>query len=196
MLLAGSILALDAWVNAKVVLLQSPLLSKIMMVITTIGNFWPILALSAIVFGVLAYKKKWNQSVLFVIAMCAGLVAERLMKIMVQRPRPENALFGAAGPSLPSGHATMALLFFELMIYLFKNDIKNKILRYFFIAGNVIFILLIGFSRVYFNVHWLSDVIAGFCLGTMVLILAIETFKRVSDKRWDFRPVFKKVFSE
>ena len=62
------------------------------------------------------------------------------------------------------------------MIYFFKNDIKNIMLRKLFIAVNVMLILLIGFSRVYLGVHWLSDVVAGFCLGLFLVLFLILGF--------------------
>ncbi|MCA9495893.1 MAG: phosphatase PAP2 family protein, partial [Nanoarchaeota archaeon] len=49
----------------------------------------------------------------------------------------------------PSGHATMAIIFFSLLLYSFKDDIKKKSLKYIFIISNIVIFLLIGTSRIY-----------------------------------------------
>jgi len=109
--------------------------------------------------------------------MTGGLLFEVLTKVIIHRARPENALIEVSGYSFPSGHATMAIIFFSLLLYSFKDDIKNKALKNIFIASNIIFFLIIGLSRVYLNVHWFSDVLAGFGLGLFWLTLLILIFK-------------------
>ncbi len=168
---------LDVWLNAKIVLLWNPLLNKIMIFVTNIASPSNLLILSLILLGILVYKKKWYYSSLLFFSMLGGLLFEILTKFIIHRARPENALVDVSGYSFPSGHATMAIIFFSLLLYAFKDDIKNKTLRYSFIIGNIVLFLLIGFSRVYLNAHWFSDVIAGFALGLFWLTLLILVFK-------------------
>jgi len=170
---------LDIWINQKIVLLWTPLLTKVMILITNILSPFGLFILSIILFGVLVYKKKWYYSLLFLFSMTGGLLFEFLTKLIIHRARPENALIEVSGYSFPSGHAIMAIIFFSLLLYAFKDDIKNKILRYGFIIANILLFLIIGFSRVYLNVHWFSDVIAGFSLGLFWLTLLILVFKTI-----------------
>ena len=167
----------DLWVNAKVTLLWNPFLNRIMIMITNIASPGVLIILSLMLFLVLVYKKKWYHSLLLLLSMAGGLLFESLTKIIIQRSRPENALISVAGYSFPSGHATMAIIFFSLLIYSFKDEIKNNALKYLFITGNMILFLVVGFSRIYLNVHWLSDVLAGFGLGLFWLTLLIIVFK-------------------
>jgi undecaprenyl-diphosphatase len=109
-----------------------------------------------------------------------GLLLETLIKLIVQRARPENSLITETGFSFPSGHATMSLILFTLLLLTFKNDIKNNALKWVFIVCNITLILLIGLSRIYLNVHWFSDVIGGFALGLFWLTLLILVFKYVN----------------
>ncbi len=168
---------LDVWLNAKIVLLWSPLLNKIMVFITNIASPTNLFILSLILLGILVYKKKWYYSLLLLFSMMGGLLFELLTKLIIHRTRPENALIEVSGYSFPSGHATMAIIFFSLLLYSFKDEIKNKSLRYIFIISNILLFLLIGSSRVYLNVHWFSDVLAGFGLGLFWLTLLILVFK-------------------
>ena len=176
--LTGLFIKLDVLANAKIALLQAPLLTKTMLVITSIGSKAGLVTLSVIAFAFLAYKKRWLNAILFALAMLSGLGAELLIKLMVHRLRPENALIQASGYSFPSGHATMAMLFFLLLIYFFRGDIKNKLWKNAFITISIVLALLIGFSRIYLNVHWLSDVIGGFALALLWFMLSIFVFKK------------------
>jgi undecaprenyl-diphosphatase len=179
---------LDIWLNAKIVLLWNPLFNEVMIFITNIASPINLFILSIILFGFLVYKRKWYHSLLLLSSMIGGLIFEFLTKIIIHRARPENALIEVSGYSFPSGHATIAIIFFSLLLYSFKDDIKNKTLRYIFIIGNILLFLLIGFSRIYLNVHWFSDVLAGFSLGLFWLTLLILVFKIIislSKKRLD-----------
>jgi len=81
--------------------------------------------------------------------------------------------------------ALISMIFFSLLIYLFKDDIKNKVLQNCFIVVNVVLIILIGFSRMYLNVHWFSDVIGGFALGLgwVTLLMLLEQRIKLKPKK-------------
>ena len=96
-----------------------------------------------------------------------------ILKSMIQRPRPpvEERLIEENGYSFPSGHATNSMAFYMLVICLVYQNVKNKKLRNMLCLILSIFPMVIGFSRVYLRVHYISDMIAGFCLGIMCVIL-------------------------
>ena len=192
------ITGLDVWLSAKIVLLWSPPLNKIMIFITNIASPSHLAVMSLILLGILVYRKKWHCSLLLVFSMAGGMLLEVVTKLIVHRTRPGNALVEASGYSFPSGHATMAIIFFSLLAYSFKDDIRNKALRYIFIISNILLFMLIGFSRVYLNVHWLSDVLAGFGSGLFWLTLLILVFKMIaalSNKTVDMiKSMFEKLY--
>ncbi len=167
----------DLLVNKQAALIHNPVLTKIMLVITNIGGTACMVTLSILVFAFLAYKKRWRHALLFSVSMAGALILELLLKILVHRQRPENSLVQTSGYAFPSGHATVALVFFSLLIYLFKDDIKKELLKHVFIISSIFLALLIGFSRIYLNVHWLTDVIGGFALGLFWLMLMMLVFK-------------------
>lgn len=182
--MANLIVGLDNLVNSRMVTLQDPLLSKMMLVITSIGSTPCLVVLSLLAAGFLAYKKRWQKTMIFLVGMIGGLVLELSTKAVISRARPGNALLRVDSYSFPSGHATMAFVFFGLMIYLFKDDIKNKAWRAVFIISCAALTLMVGFSRVYFNVHWLSDVIGGFIIGALWLAFTIlVTAKGITKER-------------
>jgi undecaprenyl-diphosphatase len=168
---------IDTWLNAQIATLWTPLLNNMMIFITNFGGSINIIILSIGLFTFLLITKKWHNSLLLLLSMIGGFLGEQTIKEIIARPRPANSLIEISGSSFPSGHATMSIIFFSLLIYSFKNDIKSGLWRNLFVLGNITLFVLIGFSRIYLNVHWLSDVIAGFSLGLFWLTLLIIIFK-------------------
>lgn len=173
----------DVIINLKLSLFWKIIfLNKIMIFITNIANTFVLIVLSLIFLLYLGYKKRWHSSLLLISSLIAGLISELTIKSLTHRLRPEIHLMEISEYSFPSGHATMAVIFFFLLIYLLKDNIKNKSLRLFFITGSIILTILIAFSRVYLGAHWFSDVAAGIFLGIFwitffIMILGVKKNK-------------------
>ncbi len=107
------------------------------------------------------------------------------------RERPSDAFYQETLFSFPSGHATISVAFFGFMIYTFFRETSNwrSKLNLFFIACVVVF--LIGFSRIYLGVHYLSDVWAGYLVGAMWMVIgmALSEYQRnrATAKKLDIR---------
>lgn len=172
-----SIVNFDLWLNEKIVLLWQPWLNKTIILLTSIFDPLNLLILSLILLSLFIYWKKWYFFFLYLISLGGGVIFGYILKIIVQRDRPTGGLISETGFSFPSNHAIIAAIFFPVLYYSFKNDIKNALLKNIFFAINIFFFLTIGFSRVYLKVHWFSDVIAGFSLGIFWLTLLILLFK-------------------
>lgn len=92
------------------------------------------------------------------------------LKAQIERPRPNVMhLTKATGYSMPSGHSVTAMIFYGLIILFFVSQIKDKRYRRLVQVLLAILIVLIGFSRAYLRVHYLSDVVAGLSLGLIIL---------------------------
>ena len=103
------------------------------------------------------------------------------LKVLFQRERPVGYnLIDASGYSFPSGHAMVSMAFYGLLIYIIYRLVKNKTLRNILIFINVIIIILIGISRVYLGVHFMTDIIAGYCMSILYLLLFIKIIKKIS----------------
>ena len=109
-------------------------------------------------------RHRWYIIKIPIVAISSYLLMA-LMKLYFERDRPDNPVYQAAGGfSFPSGHAMSAMTFYGILIYLVWKNIQTSTLRWLLTALLVIFIFLIGFSRVYLRVHYASDVLAGFSL--------------------------------
>ena len=102
-----------------------------------------------------------------------------LLKYLFKRKRPLYPLQEAKGLSFPSGHAIMSVTFYGLLIYIISQTIKDKPLKLSLIISLIIFIQLIGFSRVYLRVHYASDVAVGYITGLLWLIISLDVLKKI-----------------
>ena len=72
------------------------------------------------------------------------------------------------------GHAMVSMGFYGFLIYLIYKNIKDKKIKYSLIVFLGTLILTIGISRIYLGVHYFTDVIGGFVIGTVYLIIFIK----------------------
>jgi len=108
------------------------------------------------------------------VTICGGGIFSLFGKVAFHRQRPSGiAVFTETSFSFPSGHATIATALYGFLVYFLwrQTDSWRTKLNIFF-TGSV-FILAIGFSRLYLGVHFLSDVLGGYLLGLLWLNIGI-----------------------
>jgi undecaprenyl-diphosphatase len=164
----GSILKIDAWFNG---IIYAPWINKIALFITNFGGVTMIIILFILALAVLFFKKRWRYAIISTIALAGAALLQEGIKALVQRVRPENLI--QTGFSFPSGHAITAIVFVCLLIYSFKDDFKNKIVRYVLMIVFSVFFIAVGISRIILHVHWFSDVVAGISLGLFWFMLLV-----------------------
>jgi undecaprenyl-diphosphatase len=124
-------------------------------------------------------KHRWYSIKIPVVAISSLLLMFSL-KYLFRRTRPLAPLLEQAkGYSFPSGHALMSFTFYGLLIYLTWLNIKNTWLKWFCITALVLLIFIIGLSRVYLRVHYASDVVAGYCMGFIWLLLSVWVLGKI-----------------
>lgn len=136
------------------------------------------------------YKKYWRYAVITLASFGGGLFLSSMMKVLVMRARPETAFIIETGYSFPSGHAVASAIFFTLLVYIFARKIRPLVWRELFVAGSVALGLLVGFSRIYLGVHWVSDVVAGIGFGifwTTLMILLVRYAGIIFTKFQEYR---------
>lgn len=106
-------------------------------------------------------------------------------KYFFNRPRPLYPLIADVnGLSFPSGHALMSISFYGLLMYLTLKKITNAWLKVIILAVLFITIFFIGVSRVYLRVHYVTDVLAGYCLGMAWLSASLIILKRIEQRHF------------
>ncbi|MGB8191252.1 MAG: phosphatase PAP2 family protein [Chitinophagaceae bacterium] len=156
-------------------------MSDFMLGITFLGTHHFLIPANLILIAYFLFIKKhrWYSIKIPVVAL-GGVTLMFLLKMFFNRPRPLIPLLKeAAGLSFPSGHAMMSFSFYGLMIYLVWHNVANRWAKWILIALLLFLILLIGFSRIYLRVHYASDVMAGFCVGIIWLVLSLWVTRRM-----------------
>jgi membrane protein DedA with SNARE-associated domain len=166
----------DIWVNQTMEALHQtmPVFASIANIVTTVGGTAVTGSLGALVGLWFLFRKRWRSGAIMLLSIGSTGILLGLMKEFFMRSRPENALQVIVNdPSFPSGHAGLAAAFFVILAYLLAPKINFWVKREVMIVLCVIAIILIGLSRLVLNVHWASDVIAGWALGTFMATASI-----------------------
>lgn len=148
---------------------------------TFLGTHTFLIPMNLLLIGYFLFIKRhrWYSITVPVVSL-GGLSLMFVLKNLFGRPRPDDPLLRTvSGLSFPSGHALISTAFYGLLIYLLWHNISNKLLRWFLIILLLIVILTIGLSRIYLRVHYASDVLAGFAMGLIWLVLSIFTVRRI-----------------
>lgn len=119
--------------------------------------------------ALLASRRLWLTAALTAAATISGSWAVTQMKVHVGRPRPEivDHLVQVTGNSFPSGHAANSAIVYLTIAAIGSQVTKGAATRNVLLAGAILLVGAIGFSRVYLGVHWPSDVLAGWSFGTL-----------------------------
>lgn len=168
-------MGIDVIVDSLMGSIESPALTAISKTIAPIFDPVILIVLSLVVAIYIYMKSSKVRAIFFggLMVLAGGIIWAA--KETVQRERPFDALLPEMSYSFPSGHATMAVVFFGLLVYLFvKEKYRMKAL---IVAGALV--LIIGLSRIYLRVHWLTDVLGGFIIGGAILAAGIWAVKKV-----------------
>jgi len=142
-------------------------------------EFIPAMFIILFVYFLFIKKHRW-YSLKVPVVVIGCLLLNLFLKYLFNRPRPlVEKLSEASGLSFPSGHSMTAFSFYGLLIYFTWKEIHPKGLKWGITVLLLLLIHLIGLSRIYLGVHYASDVVAGFAIGYVWLILSILVLKRL-----------------
>jgi len=171
--------ATDTLIQNQLSLLRTPSVTEFLYLVTIIFDFSIHFILVAICVAILIYLFRGKRhTILFVSAISLGALLVYLMKIYFNVPRPDGGVMEVFGKSFPSGHATVATIFFIMLMYSFDkylSSAKRNMFNLFCLLG----IVLVSFSRIYLGVHWFSDVLFGVFLGSLICYLVVYVSDRV-----------------
>lgn len=167
------LLTLDTFIHDKLLTLyHTDFLNYIMRFTSLLGSVYFYI----IVLLIVLIKSK-NYFKLTVIPLIIAYITNMTFKLIINRNRPLTWIFTPPlDPSFPSGHTICSVVFYGIIIYLLKN-IKNNNLRLTLRILLTTLIILIGISRLYLGVHFLSDVLAAYLLGILILTMFIRYYK-------------------
>lgn len=151
--------------------------------ITALGSFSVLGLLVTAVVLHLVFTGKWRVGVLILVSVIGGTIASSTLKTIFDRPRPD--LTGAVQvftASFPSGHATVSAVTYLTIGVLLAQSETRWPPRILYLAGALFLTGIVGFSRIYLGVHYPTDVIAGWSLGTAWALLCLIVASALSSR--------------
>lgn len=153
--------------------------------ITIMGSKTGIILIGISMIFWLWFKKKNLPGVILVlVAVALGNEFNNLLKDIIARPRPELNHFDAVDSySFPSGHAMVGIILYMVVGYFLMKELKSSSAKIGAAIGLVLLTFLIGISRIILNVHYPSDVFAGFSWGYIWVYVLIIGYEGITNKK-------------
>jgi membrane-associated phospholipid phosphatase len=136
----------------------------------------PLRLLGAATAAVMLVKRNVRAALLVVACAPLNGLVTTAAKAVVNRPRPPTMLVFAPSTSFPSGHALEATAALLALLTLLLPVLSRSMGR---VATGVtaLILLIVGVDRVALNVHYPSDVLAGWSLGYLYFLLCLLVFR-------------------
>ena len=169
-------------------------LLKGLAVVTRLGNVSTLAVIGVVVGLVLLYRKHHLLFWTWAIAVAGNGILITVLKSVFQRVRPlhDHGFVVEQGWSFPSGHASGSLVTYGMLAYLVLRQWRAP-WSWMLAACLLATALAVGFSRVYLQVHYFSDVLAGFVSGGAWMVICVTACEIVFAMRASpGGPVFQK----
>jgi len=165
-------LTIDTQIHTFILNIRNENLNTIFEYLTSLASATLLLALSIILLLIMKNKK---QSLYILLNLVLAFFSNEVAKSIFNRSRPIGInLIDETGLSYPSGHSMVGLCFYGFITYLLYKNTKKKSHKIILICSLILVSLTIGFSRIYLGIHYLTDVIGGFLLAIIYLIIYIK----------------------
>jgi undecaprenyl-diphosphatase len=156
---------------------RQPWLDPLMLAVTELGG--PVLLTGALVVftGLLLWQRQARGAGLLVLAFVCSLILEQAIKPWVGRARPDIGLAltaPPASPSFPSGHALGATCVYAGAALVAGPRLRPRPARRGAVALGLSLAFLVGVSRLYLGVNYVTDVVAGWSAGLALALTARE----------------------
>ena len=151
--------------------LQAGWLVDIAKAVSVLGSATVVLPLALICAVLLGVANRWAEVGVLLAGMAIVIVGIHELKDAIDRPRPAGGLVDTEGSSFPSGHAAYSTFYIWLAVTVVMRLRQGMARGALLVTGGIVFAVAIGLSRVYLDVHYLSDVNAGWGLGAAAFSL-------------------------
>ncbi|MGH1591368.1 phosphatase PAP2 family protein [Methylobacterium phyllosphaerae] len=140
--------------------------------VTSLGSMVILCFLSAVVVGYLLMIRKRGAAALLVGSILGGTAISFGLKLLFDRPRPEMpGGIQVFTTSFPSSHAMLSAVTYLTLGALMTRVAAGARLKAYFMGLAVLLTVVVGLSRVYVGVHYATDVLAGWCVGSAWAVL-------------------------
>ena len=178
-LLVGMDRQVAQWLHAH----ATPCVTTAMLTISALGSGRAVTVIALGLALVLVWHRAWERLLVVVLTVPGGAGLNTLLKHAFRRARPlfDDPLLVLTTYSFPSGHAMAVTVLYGLLAVYAVRHLSQRRSRMLVASVAGVLIVLVGFSRLYLGVHYLSDVLGGIAAGVVWLTLcltAVETVRR------------------
>jgi undecaprenyl-diphosphatase len=179
-----AIVTIDQEVTHFLFKARNQVVGQIFYLISYLGSQKGSIIIGAIVsVFLLRQGRKTYFVALWLVLLGVGL-SVRYGKLIFHRARPVDVgFYEETNFSFPSGHSTTAMVLFGMITYFLMRNSRSKQQRIIYLLSGLLIIMLVGFSRIYLGVHFLSDVLGGYLLGATWMIMGITVIEWLSYKK-------------
>lgn len=163
----------DIWLVGQVEQFRSSILDIFFLFLSNLASFYFIIVVFLILAVVLIQKKRKKAAFTVFLTLVGSGFFIWLFKNLFSRSRPFGCLSGRDCFSFPSGHATIAFYFYGMLFNLITRFVKLR-KRYVLVLAMVFgfLVFLVALSRIYLGYHFLTDIVGGFLLGGVFLLIS------------------------
>ncbi len=181
------LLPLNRGIEQLMAAIRTPFLTNLFVFVTNVGNPFILSSATVIISVFLAMKNRFYDALVFLAVMAMAVVALITLKHTFQITRPGSGITDVGGWSFPSGHATVAVTFFFMLILVFFSKVKTVKGKTFLVSGSIIAALAVCISRLYLGAHWTLDILAGIALGLLSVSFAMLMFNIFLENKQSLR---------
>ena len=177
------IVATDYFVSQQMSLLRDSDIINFFIQITSFAST-PMTVLVMLLTIIICWVLRQRHVLIGLLVATSGSAAFTfLTKYLFKRERPDDILLFEHTHSFPSGHATITIALYGFITYLLIRFNQNFAQRIHILICSIFFMLLIGLSRIVLNEHYLSDVLGGYLVGALWLMVGISVTEWLSAKK-------------
>lgn len=163
------------------------LLDTLMKSFSWLGTVY-VAAIMVIAFSIIFFVFKYIREGLFVLACLLSGGVSYVLKTLIDRPRPTTDFVRIVEEthyqSFPSGHVLFYTAFFgTLMVIAVSSSILKLSMKIIISILCATMIVLGAVSRIYLGAHWFTDVIGGFIVGVLFVMLTGSIYLRSKKKQ-------------
>jgi membrane-associated phospholipid phosphatase len=176
----SSFQTVDIAVNLWIPSIQSGTLTMLAKGIAIVFDTTSLVLFSIIIASYLFAKGFKAQAILLLGAMGGDALLVSIIKTLYHIARPTNAVVFDSGFSYPSGHSAGSIVLLGVLAYFAFRHWQGIRFRAVVGVGLGVLVGVVGFDRLYLNVHWFSDVLGGWLFGAFWLCFAVLVFRQLA----------------
>lgn len=168
----GETLGGDRLVLLRLNHFATPTFDSIVVGITSLGDVISIAVMTLAVLLLLAFRRKWQAFTQVSFSLAGAAMLNFILKLLFERDRPRlwEQIIHESSYSFPSGHAMLTGAFvFALIVITWRTRY-----RWVVAGGGGVYLVAIGFSRLYLGVHYPTDIVAGWC-ASLAWVVTVAT---------------------